>query len=118
MEKIRIPRHIDEMISRLEAAGFEAYAVGGGVRDILAGIQPEDWDMCVSAEPSEVMDVFSDRKVIPTGIKHGTVTVIWDEGPVEITTFRAEGRYSDSRHPDSVEFVKDIKEDLARRDLL
>ena len=116
MEKIRIPRHIDEMISRLEAAGFEAYAVGGGVRDILAGIQPEDWDMCASAEPSEVMDVFSDRKVIPTGIKHGTVTVIWDEGPVEITTFRAEGRYSDSRHPDSVEFVKDIKEDLARRD--
>jgi len=116
MQMIRIPRYIDNMISRLEAAGFDAFVVGGCVRDMLAGGEPQDWDMCSSAEPSQVMELFSDRKVIPTGLKHGTVTVMWDEGPVEITTFRAEGGYSDSRHPDNVVFVKDIKEDLARRD--
>ena len=117
MIEIKMPRHIEEMISRVEAAGFEAYAVGGCIRDTLAGRSDlYDWDMCSSAEPSQIMEIFSDRKVIPTGIKHGTVTVISEGEPVEVTTFRAEGDYSDSRHPDSVCFVKDIKEDLARRD--
>ncbi len=117
MRNIRIPMHIEEIISRLESKGFEAYAVGGGIRDLLSeNIDPYDWDMCTSAEPSQIMEVFSDRKVIPTGLKHGTVTLALEQGNVEITTFRTEESYSDSRHPDKVEFVRDIKEDLARRD--
>ena len=117
MINIRMPRHIEDMISRIEAAGHEAYAVGGCIRDTLAGrTDLYDWDMCSSAEPSQVMEIFSDTKVIPTGIKHGTVTVMMGDEPVELTTFRAESEYSDSRHPDSVVFVKNIEEDLARRD--
>lgn len=117
MRDIRIPAYIEEIISRLESKGYEAYAVGGCIRDMLSGrTDLYDWDMCTSAEPSQVMEVFSDVKVIPTGIRHGTVTLVFEEGNVELTTFRTEGSYSDSRHPDSVDFVKDIKEDLARRD--
>lgn len=114
--KLAIPDHVGAIITRLEAEGHEAYAVGGAVRDRLMGIVPDDWDMCSSALPEEVMEIFSDCRVIPTGIKHGTVTIIFEGRNVEITTFRAEGGYSDFRHPDEVRFVRTIEEDLARRD--
>ena len=105
-----------KVISVLNNRGFKAYVVGGCVRDSLLGLTPSDWDICTSALPNEVIDAFSDYKVIPTGIEHGTVTVIIDKSPIEITTFRGEGSYSDNRHPNSVKFLSHVKYDLARRD--
>ncbi len=110
--QIAIPQKIENLLERLEAAGFESYAVGGAVRDSLAGCTPSDWDLCTSARPEQIMAVFSDRHLVDVGAKHGTVQV---DG-TEITTFRAESGYSDNRHPDNVEFVTDIRLDLARRD--
>ncbi len=95
-------------------AGFSLYIVGGAVRDYLLGIKNHDYDFCTDAEPEEVMKIF--RHVIPTGIKHGTVTVLFENESYEVTTFRTEGPYSDSRHPDKVSFVKSLEEDLSRRD--
>lgn len=106
----------EKVISVLNSRGFKAYVVGGCVRDSLLGLIPSDWDICTSATPDETIDAFNDYKVVTTGIKHGTVTVIVDKLPIEITTFRGDGNYSDSRHPDSVEFFSDVKHDLARRD--
>lgn len=111
-----IPRYIKKIINRFESTGHEAYAVGGCVRDRLLGMQPSDWDMCTSAEPEEVCRILSEYKIIPTGIKHGTVTVITPDCTVEITTFRGDGEYIDSRHPKSVRFIKSLSEDLKRRD--
>lgn len=91
-----------------------AYLVGGCVRDSILGVPPKDFDIATSARPEEVISLFT--KVIPTGIKHGTVTVMVSDVPVEVTTFRTEGVYTDARHPDHVEFVRDVKEDLSRRD--
>ncbi len=111
---IKIPLKIEFVLDVLMHFGYEAYIVGGCVRDSLLGITPHDYDVTTSATPEEVISLFD--HTIPTGIKHGTVTVVIDNEPIEVTTFRTEGDYSDSRRPDSVEFVSDLKSDLARRD--
>lgn len=110
------PAYIGEIISRFEKNGEKAYIVGGSLRDILIGVAPHDYDIATSALPEVTADIFSDKHVIKTGIKHGTVTVVWDGEPVEITTFRIDGSYTDARHPDSVSFTADITADLSRRD--
>ena len=104
------------LLTRLHAAGHAAYAVGGCVRDSLLGQIPHDWDLCTSATPEQVLELFGETHCIPTGLQHGTVTVKHGGELYEITTFRTEGAYSDGRHPDHVAFVPDVKEDLARRD--
>lgn len=104
------------LLTRLHAAGHAAYAVGGCVRDSLLGQTPHDWDLCTSATPEQVLELFGEAHCIPTGLQHGTVTVKHGGELYEITTFRTEGAYSDGRHPDQVAFVPDVKEDLARRD--
>lgn len=104
------------LLTRLHAAGHAAYAVGGCVRDSLLGQTPHDWDLCTSATPEQVLELFGEAHCIPTGLQHGTVTVKHSGELYEITTFRTEGAYSDGRHPDHVAFVPDVKEDLARRD--
>lgn len=111
-----IPEYVQNLMDRLEGAGFEAWAVGGCVRDDALGIQPHDYDLCTSALPDETKVLFSDHNLVLAGLKHGTVGVISDAGVVEITTFRTEGDYSDNRHPGWVKFVPTIAEDLARRD--
>ncbi|MBR2385392.1 MAG: CCA tRNA nucleotidyltransferase [Clostridia bacterium] len=113
---ISIPDGALLVLTRLEEKGHEAYVVGGCVRDSLMGKTPEDWDVTTSASPQEIIDVFKGEQVILTGLKHGTVTVRLKSKNYEITSFRSEGEYLDSRHPSSVSFVKDIKEDLKRRD--
>ena len=104
------------LLAQLHAAGYKAYAVGGCVRDSLLGKAPADWDLCTSARPEQVLLLFGEEQCIPTGLKHGTVTVRQGESFYEITTFRVEGSYSDGRHPDKVDFVADVTQDLARRD--
>ena len=104
------------LLTRLHTAGHAAYAVGGCVRDSLLGQTPHDWDLCTSATPEQVLELFGEAHCIPTGLQHGTVTVKHGGELYEITTFRTEGAYSDGRHPDHVAFVPDVKEDLARRD--
>ena len=105
-----------EAIARLRAAGFLAYLVGGCVRDTLLGRVPGDWDITTAALPEQVEAVFAGERIIETGLKHGTVTVLLDGLPLEITTFRTEAAYSDHRHPDAVAFTPSLTEDLARRD--
>ena len=112
----RMPLALAELLDRLHRAGFEAYPVGGCVRDLLRGITPHDWDVTTSALPQQVKTLFTDCRVVETGIAHGTVTVITGGCPVEITSFRGEGAYSDSRHPDTVCFGVTLAEDLSRRD--
>ena len=104
------------ILQTLTGAGYEAYLVGGCVRDLLRGVHPHDWDICTSARPEETEACFADQRIIETGLKHGTVTVLEDGEPYEITTYRTEGPYSDSRRPDYVEFVSSLEADLARRD--
>ena len=104
------------LLDALHGAGHAAYAVGGCVRDSLLGLAPHDWDLCTSARPEQVMALFGEKKCIPTGLQHGTVTVKQGGRLYETTTFRTEGAYSDGRHPDAVCFVPDVQEDLARRD--
>ena len=104
------------LLDALHGAGHAAYAVGGCVRDSLLGLDPHDWDLCTSARPEQVMALFGEKKCIPTGLQHGTVTVKQGGRFYETTTFRTEGAYSDGRHPDAVCFVPDVREDLARRD--
>lgn len=120
METINLPIAVKYIIALLELNGYEAYVVGGCVRDSIMGLIPHDWDICTSALPEQVIDVFKDCKVIETGIKHGTVTLILEDGRIsrfyEITTYRVDGEYKDGRHPDSVEFVSNLKQDLSRRD--
>lgn len=113
---INVPEAASEILGKLEEHGFEAYVVGGCVRDSLLGHHPKDWDICTSATPQQVLRVFRKRPVIKTGLKHGTVTVLINRRPIEVTTYRIDGTYTDNRHPESVEFVRDITEDLARRD--
>ncbi len=100
----------------LQASGYSAHLVGGCVRDSLMGRRPCDWDICTSALPQQVMDAFPGRKVLPTGIRHGTVTLVEEGGPLEITTLRRDGDYLNHRHPRTVEFTPSLEEDLARRD--
>ena len=111
-----IPESVLELMDRLEEAGFECHCVGGCVRDHLMGIAPHDYDCCTAATPEEMLAVFADRQLVLAGLKHGTVGVVTDSGVVEITTYRTEGGYTDARHPDWVKFVRNLREDLARRD--
>ena len=111
-----MPKNVDTAINLLQSAGFEAYAVGGCVRDSLLGKTPNDWDITTSAKPEDMKSVFADFHCIDTGIKHGTVTVVIDGEPLEITTFRLDGEYEDNRHPKSVTFTSDLGADLGRRD--
>lgn len=113
---LTIPTAVSEILARLESAGFAAYAVGGAIRDLIRGKAPHDWDITTVARPEQVMEVFATETVVPTGIQHGTVTLVIDHTPYEITTFRGEGDYSDHRRPDAVEFLDSIEADLARRD--
>lgn len=109
----KTPQPVQTCVARLCEAGFDAYPVGGCVRDIALGREPEDWDIATSALPQQVMALFDAR---PTGIQHGTVTVLLDGMALEVTTFRAEAEYSDGRHPDAVSFGVSLENDLARRD--
>ncbi|MBQ6847628.1 MAG: CCA tRNA nucleotidyltransferase [Clostridia bacterium] len=111
---LRIPEKIAFLIDCLTQNGYEAYIVGGCVRDSLLGLTPSDYDVTTSAKPEEIIAIF--EKTIPTGLKHGTVTVLIQNEPIEVTAFRTEGNYADSRHPKSVEFVTDLRQDLSRRD--
>ena len=104
----------DEILNTLQRAGYEAYYVGGCVRDHLLGRPIHDWDIATSALPEQTMACFD--HCVPTGIRHGTVTVLLEQYQAEVTTFRSDGTYGDSRHPDRVEFVRTLQEDLARRD--
>lgn len=113
---LTVPARVSEILARLESAGFAAYAVGGAIRDLIRGKAPHDWDITTSARPEQVMEVFADESVIPTGIRHGTVTLVIDHTPYEITTFRGEGAYTDHRRPDAVEYLDSVEADLARRD--
>lgn len=116
MHKIFMPDYCKTIIKSLEDKGFEAYLVGGCVRDSVMGITPHDYDITTSATPDEMLECFSGFKVIETGIKHGTLTVVIDENQIEVTTFRIDGEYTDFRRPDSVRFSRDLEEDLSRRD--
>lgn len=111
-----MPKNVDTAINLLQSAGFEAYAVGGCVRDSLLGKTPNDWDITTSAKPEDMKSVFADFHCIDTGIEHGTVTVVIDGEPLEITTFRLDGEYEDNRHPKSVTFTSNLGADLGRRD--
>ena len=104
------------LLDTLHAAGYAAYAVGGCVRDSLLGRTAHDWDLCTSALPQQVIELFGTEQCIPTGLQHGTVTIKYGGQLYETTTFRTEGSYTDGRHPDAVQFVPDVREDLARRD--
>lgn len=114
--KLKISEKTVAVLSRLEKSGFEAYMVGGCVRDSILGRESNDTDIATNALPQQVMEVFCGYRVIPTGIKHGTVTVLLEDTPFEITTYRIDGSYSDRRRPDSVEFTDNITGDLSRRD--
>jgi len=111
-----LPNYIQYCIDTLERGGFAAFAVGGCVRDSLLARAPNDWDLCTDALPSQIAACFSSEKTIPTGIKHGTLTVILEQGKVEITTFRSDGVYLDHRHPVGVTFTRSLEQDLSRRD--
>ena len=113
---MNIPAAVQDLLKRLEAAGFEGWAVGGCVRDSLLGLTPHDWDLCTSARPEDMREIFRDFHTAETGLKHGTLTVVADHVPYEVTTFRVDGPYTDHRHPDGVAFVSSLEEDLARRD--
>ncbi len=113
---MEIPSNITRILDMLENAGYEAYIVGGCVRDSLMGIPPHDYDITTCALPQETERVFAGMKLIETGLKHGTVTVLSDGEPVEITTYRVDGEYLDSRRPDAVTFTRSLGEDIARRD--
>lgn len=114
--KIKLPDSVSEIIHRLNGAGYEAYAVGGCVRDSVMGLAPTDYDLTTSALPEQVKAVLPEKKIYDTGIKHGTVLVVNDGMRVEVTTFRIDGEYSDKRHPESVGFTTSLSEDLKRRD--
>lgn len=114
--KINCPSFVITALELLKKSGFKAYIVGGCVRDSIMGRTPNDWDMTTSALPEETLEVFREFRTIPTGLKHGTVTVMIEKQPIEITTMRIDGEYSDSRRPDSVEFTDKITMDLSRRD--
>ena len=111
-----IPKTVYEVLRRIETAGRQAYVVGGAVRDILMQKDPSDYDITTSATPSEIMEIFGQEHCHPTGLEHGTVTVVLDGVPMEVTTFRIDGDYQDFRHPDDVVFTRSLEEDVKRRD--
>lgn len=112
----QLPQPVQLCMTRLEEAGFESYVVGGCVRDMLLELTPQDYDICTAATPEQTAQVFADCQLVRSGEKHGTIGVVIEGEVYEITTFRTEGGYTDSRHPDWVEFVSDVREDLSRRD--
>jgi len=118
MTEIKIPEAVSFILLKLVEKGYEAYVVGGCVRDSILGLDPKDWDICTSATTNEMKEVFVNSffTLVPTGEEYGTMTLMINKVGYEITTFRNDGRYSDGRHPDDVNFVKSIKEDLSRRD--
>ncbi len=114
--KYKTPDQGDILLKALEDAGYEAYYVGGCVRDLILDVAPKDWDICTDATPSQMQDVFGHYKTVETGIKHGTLTVIIQDVPFEVTTYRIDGEYSDFRRPDRVVFSRKLEDDLSRRD--
>jgi tRNA nucleotidyltransferase (CCA-adding enzyme) len=114
--RIEIPEKINDIINHYEKNGYEAYCVGGSIRDSVMGIEIGDWDITTSALPEETKELFKYEKIIETGIKHGTVSIIKDHEAIEVTTFRIDGEYTDNRHPEQVSFTRNLKEDLKRRD--
>ena len=116
MRRFTIPFAAEKILSLLNGAGYEAFLVGGCVRDLLRGVTPNDYDMTTSATPDEMRCVFADCRTIETGIRHGTLTVLMDGTPYEITTYRVDGAYADNRHPTEVRFTANLREDAARRD--
>lgn len=112
--EIRLPEKVDRIITTLQAHGYEAYAVGGCVRDSILGREPEDWDITTSAMPEETKSLFG--RTFDTGIEHGTVTVLLEKEGFEVTTYRIDGEYEDGRHPKEVTFTRSLREDLLRRD--
>lgn len=115
-ENIIIPPVPALAVNMLISAGFEAGVVGGCTRDAILGLKPNDWDVCTSANPKEIQKVFKDFRQLDVGIKHGTITIIFDKESIEITTYRIDGDYADGRRPDNVSFTKNLVEDLRRRD--
>lgn len=113
---IKIPNDVKTVMNILTAAGHKAYVVGGCVRDSIMGREPNDWDVTTDADPEQIQKLFASFRTVETGIKHGTVLIVSGKTPVETTTFRIDGEYSDNRHPDKVTFTKNIIDDLARRD--
>ena len=111
---IHLPDKVKKIIETIESGGYEAYAVGGCVRDSILGRVPDDWDITTSASPQEIKNLF--RRTVDTGIQHGTVTVIMEREGFEVTTYRIDGEYEDSRHPKEVTFTSNLTEDLKRRD--
>lgn len=112
----RLPAYAHAIMAALDAAGHRGYLVGGSLRDMLRGVTPHDYDMTTDATPQEMQEIFRDFRVIPTGLKHGTLTVLSDRQPIEVTTHRVDGEYLDSRRPESVSFTRRLEEDLSRRD--
>ncbi|WP_313339835.1 CCA tRNA nucleotidyltransferase [Sedimentibacter sp.] len=113
---INIPKEVETALSILNKNGYEAYIVGGCVRDSLLSTVPHDWDITTSAKPNEIINCFKNYRTINTGLKHGTVTVLIDNVQIEVTTYRIDGKYTDNRRPDNVVFTDDIYHDLKRRD--
>ena len=116
MFQVTLPDSVKYIIKKLTDAGYSAYAVGGCVRDSILGNQPKDYDVTTAALPEQTMEVFRGHRLIETGLKHGTVTILLDGEPIEVTTFRVDEGYSDNRHPDAVRFTRNFREDAARRD--
>lgn len=114
--KIEIPSGANEIIHTLQNNGYEAFLVGGCVRDSILGRPIHDYDITTSATPDEMPEIFQDKRIIETGLQHGTITIVIDDEPYEVTTYRIDGNYSDSRRPDKVTFTKSLEEDLKRRD--
>ena len=116
--KISVPDNVEHILNILICNGYDACVVGGCVRDSILGRVPNDWDICTNAAPMKILEIFNSEnyRTIPTGLQHGTITIVSDGENYEVTTFRIEGNYSDSRHPDKVEFTSSLKEDLKRRD--
>ncbi len=111
-----IPQEVLDIISKIESYGYEAYIVGGCVRDCVMGVTPQDYDLCTNALPQNILEIFKDDDIVDAGLKHGTVGVIKNHNVYEITTYRIDGEYSDGRHPDTVLFTSLLSEDLRRRD--
>lgn len=113
---IKMPKNAEHILHLLNESGYEAFIVGGCVRDSIMRKEPKDWDICTSALPEEMMTIFKNFKIIPTGLKHGTITLVLDNEQYEITTYRIDGEYEDNRHPKDVVFTKNLEQDLSRRD--
>lgn len=114
--EIILPKSVDYILEQLNSSGYESYVVGGCVRDSLIGLKPHDWDICTSALPEQVIEVFGDYQIIPTGLKHGTITIMINGEGFEVTTYRIDGEYENYRQPKNVKYTKNLCEDLTRRD--